>query len=193
MAHSPAPLGDLTVRVFSKRFSPTPSGARLARRICVQRLHSWCLPLGNEICDRVALIVAELAANAVTHGKVPGREFEVRLSLTPHLVRIEVTDARGECRPPGPGQVPSPVPDACSGRGMLLVEALASRWEVRDGRPVGKTVVAEVELRVGLDEPQTDLDELIEPVAAGELGPAVPGADAGARGRARSGTGPGRR
>ncbi|GHB65290.1 hypothetical protein GCM10010397_39090 [Streptomyces spinoverrucosus] len=40
------------------------------------------------------MIVAELAANAVTHGRAPGRDFELRLSLVPGRVRIEVTDTR---------------------------------------------------------------------------------------------------
>lgn len=41
-------------------------------------------------------VVAELAANAVLHGRVPGRDFRLRLTLrTDGALRIEVTDARG--------------------------------------------------------------------------------------------------
>jgi hypothetical protein len=37
-------------------------------------------------------------------------------------------------------------PLAETGRGTLLVEALAGRWDVLDRVPVGKTVVAELDL-----------------------------------------------
>jgi anti-sigma regulatory factor (Ser/Thr protein kinase) len=92
------------------------------------------------------VIVAELAANAVTHGRVPGRDFELRLSLVPGSLRIEVTDTRAERRPPGPGDVRPARPLDESGRGLVLVEALADRWEVLDREPPGKTVRAEVDL-----------------------------------------------
>ncbi|MFE5753919.1 ATP-binding protein [Streptomyces massasporeus] len=137
----------VTVRVFTQRFSSTPRGARLARRLALHQLDTWGLPYGSEASDNAALLVAELAANAVTHGRVPGRDFEVAVKLLGRILRIEVSDTRGELRPPGPG-APRPAlpPLAETGRGLLLVEALADRWEVLDRVPVGKTVVAELEL-----------------------------------------------
>lgn len=135
----------VTVRVFTQRFSPTPRGARLARRLALHRLDAWGVPYGGDAFDTAALVVAELVANAVTHGRVPGRDFELAVRLTGRTLRIEVSDARGELRPPALGTAP-PVPLAETGRGMLLVEALADRWEVLDRGPVGKTVAAEVDL-----------------------------------------------
>ncbi|MFJ9394211.1 ATP-binding protein [Streptomyces californicus] len=137
----------VTVRVFTQRFCSTPRGARLARRLALQQLDAWGLPYGGDASDTAALLVAELAANAVTHGRIPGRDFEVSLRLLGVTLRIEVSDARGEGHPPSPG-VPPPTPRALAetGRGMLLVEALADRWEVLDRLPVGKTVVAELDL-----------------------------------------------
>jgi anti-sigma regulatory factor (Ser/Thr protein kinase) len=79
----------------------------------------------------------------VTHGRVAGRDFEVRLELTATLLRIDVTDTRTERRPPEPGQGAAPGPLAETGRGLMLVEALADRWSVLD-QPVGKTVRAEL-------------------------------------------------
>lgn len=102
--------------------------------------------MDSETADAVTLIVAELAANAVTHGRVPGRDFELSVSLLVGSIRIEVTDTRAERQPPGPGQVPEPNPLAESGRGLLLVDALADRWEVVDREPPGKTVRAEVDV-----------------------------------------------
>jgi anti-sigma regulatory factor (Ser/Thr protein kinase) len=139
----------VTVRTFSQLLSSTERGARLARQLAVHQCHEWGIPYGSEASDTVAQIVAELAANAVTHGRVRGRDFELRLVHLDHeadaLLRIEVSDARGEHRPPGPGTLPEPGPDEATGRGLLLVEALADRWSVRDREPGGKTVRAEIE------------------------------------------------
>ncbi|MFF5971362.1 ATP-binding protein [Streptomyces sp. NPDC012769] len=133
----------VTVRVFTQRFSSTPRGARLARRLSLHQLDRWGVPHGSTTSDTVAQIVAELAANAVTHGRVPGRDFELTLAYEPerHL-RIDVADTRTEHRP---GLRP-PTPLSDSGRGLLLVDALASRWQVLDRLPVGKTVRAELDL-----------------------------------------------
>lgn len=102
-----------------------------------------------EVVDKVSVIVAELAANAVTHGRVPGRDFELRVTVVTGSVRVEVTDTRAEQRPPAPGAVRPPRPLDDGGRGLLLVDALADRWEVRDrdrADAPGKTVRAEVDL-----------------------------------------------
>ncbi|MFJ8935679.1 ATP-binding protein [Streptomyces sp. NPDC102365] len=152
----------VTVRMFTQRFSSTPLGARLARQLALYRLHRWDVPYGTVASDNAGLLVAELAANAVTHGRVSGRDFELALILcgepallgpaprtatTPgRLLRIDVTDLRGECRPPGPGTLSSPDASAVGGRGLLLVEALADRWETLDRVPTGKTVRAELTL-----------------------------------------------
>ncbi|MGP2435771.1 ATP-binding protein [Streptomyces sp. JW3] len=136
------------VNTFALRFSPTPRGARLARRLASQQMDAWGWTYGSPVHDTVELIVAELAANAVTHGRVPGRDAELRLLPRPDLglVRIEVDDARGEHLPrPTNGD-----PGEDGGRGLLLVAALAEDWGVseRAGGP-GKTVWAVVSVRTG--------------------------------------------
>ncbi|MFC9386248.1 ATP-binding protein [Streptomyces venezuelae] len=120
---------------FTLRLSATRRGARLARLFAVHQLHDWGVTgLGAEA---VELVVAELAGNAASHGRVPGRDFEVRMWLGDGHVRVEVSDARAE-------RLPSPVrnPDE-GGYGLMLVAALATAWGVRD-RCVGKTVWATV-------------------------------------------------
>ncbi|MEU3333510.1 ATP-binding protein [Streptomyces sp. NPDC006668] len=122
------------VRSFSVLLSPTPRGARLARLLATEQLRAWGLPL-----DPAALIVAELANNAATHGRVPGRNFQLLLYVVGATLRIEVTDTRGD-RLPRPQAL---APDGESGRGLLLVDALADRWGVTRDRPPRKTVWAE--------------------------------------------------
>ncbi|MFE4332812.1 ATP-binding protein [Streptomyces sp. NPDC056831] len=125
-------------RQFTVLLSPTRRGARLARLLATAHLGDWGI-----VCEPAAHIVAELAANAAAHGRVPGRDF--RLSLTAHrddLLRIEVTDTRGEQLP----VVSAPDQHAESGRGLLIVEALADRWGIRVGPVPRKTVWAELDL-----------------------------------------------
>lgn len=138
-----------TLTVFRQLLSATPRGARLARRLAVCQLAAWGFPHGGDVSEAAAHIVAELAANPVTHGRVPGRDFELRLSRRgPDTLRIEVADARG-----GPEPRAKPFdPQGESGHGLRLVEALAARWGVAE-RGVGKTVWAE--LRTGGRPPAT--------------------------------------
>ncbi|MFF3516181.1 ATP-binding protein [Streptomyces sp. NPDC002573] len=130
-----------SAHTFEMRFTSSPRGARLARRLVSHRLHEWGHPYDGTLNETVTLIAAELAANAVRHGHVPGRDFHLRLVETPYGVRLEVSDTRSERlpahRPPG-----DPAVDE-SGRGLLLVEALAARWGVEPRSP-GKCVWAEV-------------------------------------------------
>ncbi|WP_405696131.1 ATP-binding protein [Streptomyces coelicoflavus] len=123
------------VRNFSVQLSPTPRGARLARLLATEQLRSWGLPL-----DPARLLVAELANNAADHGRVPGRDFRLTLYVVGDILRVEVTDTRGQ-ELPAPQE---PSPDAESGRGLLLVKALAHRWGVTEGRFPRKTAWAEL-------------------------------------------------
>lgn len=121
-------------------------------RLALHQLDRWNVPYGSEVSETVGLLVAELAANAVTHGRVPGRDFELTLSYTPGLLfRVGVSDTRSERRPAP--VAPGPLDEG--GRGLLLVEALATRWEVLDRVPVGKTVRAELDLAACADSADT--------------------------------------
>ncbi|MEH0422827.1 ATP-binding protein [Streptomyces sp. B21-083] len=124
------------------RFSSTPRGARLARRLVSGRLDEWGYPYTSPTNETLALLTAELAANAVRHGRVPGRDFEVRLFAGEGTTfRVEVSDTRAERVPElSLNEAPS---EAESGRGLMLVAALADEWGTapRHGAP-GKTVWA---------------------------------------------------
>ena len=130
---------------FTQRLSATRRGARLARQLALHQLDAWGIPYGSDVSDTVAHVIAELAANAVTHGHVPGRDFQLRLQLSPHTVRVEVTDTRTERQPPTPGQAATPSTESESGRGLLLVQELSQSWGITE-RSIGKTVWAEVPL-----------------------------------------------
>ncbi|SMF56651.1 ATP-binding protein [Streptomyces sp. Amel2xC10] len=129
---------------FAAQFVSSPRGARLARRLAVRHMAEWGYPPVSDASCAVALVVGELAANAVQHGRTPGHDFGLRLVLdaAAGLVRVEVADAAGEKRPPVTG--PSSCPEGESGRGLLLVDALAVRRGTEARWPVGKTVWAEV-------------------------------------------------
>ncbi|MGW0877457.1 ATP-binding protein [Streptomyces sp. NPDC002740] len=132
-------LGELTLRL-----SATPRGARLARRLTGHQLTAWGHPYGGDANHTAQQVVAELAANAVTHGRVPGRDFELRLRLLPEdTLRVEVSDARADRRL----RIVTD-PEEEGGRGLILVWVLARTWGVAE-RDVGKTVWAELPLRGG--------------------------------------------
>ncbi|MEV5276275.1 ATP-binding protein [Streptomyces sp. NPDC051993] len=97
-----------------------------------------------ELAGDAALLVSELATNALLHGCLRDRLFRVRIALGATALRVEVTDPRGE-------SVPSPraaADDEQFGRGLLLVGALADRWGT-EPRTVGKIVYAELSIEVG--------------------------------------------
>ncbi|MBW5421617.1 ATP-binding protein [Streptomyces sp. BG9H] len=135
-----------TAREFTQRLSATPRGARLARRLARFHMDGWGIAYDSELSDTAEAIVAELAANAATHGRVPGRDFELRLTLRvdtlrTDTLRIEVSDTRAERMPPRTPEPPEA--DGESGRGLVIVAALAAEWGVVE-RQVGKTVWAEL-------------------------------------------------
>ncbi|WP_078854199.1 ATP-binding protein [Streptomyces sp. NRRL F-5135] len=125
---------------FRVLLSSTLRGARLARLLTVEQLRSWGLPY-----ESAAQVVAELAANAVTHGRTPGRDFRLTVRRpAPGLLRIEVTDTREARLPHFPPAHRTPPGESESGRGLLVVTALADRWGVVTGPAPCKTVRAEL-------------------------------------------------
>jgi anti-sigma regulatory factor (Ser/Thr protein kinase) len=108
------------------------------------RCTGW--PYDTETSHTATLLVAELAANAVRYGRVKGRDFRLTLTLfrdDPAALRIQVTDPRTGRRPPTPGTLPPASSEAEPGRGLLLVEALASHWGTACADQYTKTVWCE--------------------------------------------------
>ncbi|MGW0551424.1 ATP-binding protein [Streptomyces altiplanensis] len=115
---------------FYRRDRRSVSSAReFARRV----LADWGM---GERVDDVLLCVSELATNALVHGVPPGRGYRLCLWLYGGgILRVEVHDSGG-------GLPRVREPDGESGRGLLLVAALADTWGVGEREP-GKTVWCE--------------------------------------------------
>ncbi|MFJ2093146.1 ATP-binding protein [Streptomyces sp. NPDC087901] len=117
------PLGTLRLQLSS-----TPRGARLARTLAVQQVMEWCGdPYDSDTVGAVALVTAELASNAITHGRLPGRDFRLTVLLLTGAIRIEVTDARPERLLSATAPRPADSEET-AGRGLALVDAYAARW-----------------------------------------------------------------
>ncbi|XUL88638.1 ATP-binding protein [Streptomyces galilaeus] len=151
---------DSPIRNFSVLLSPTPRGARLARLLATEQLRAWGLPLLR--LEEAGHLVAELATNAATHGRVPGRDFRLTMYVVGGILRIEVTDTRGDRLPRPQPQPPSP--DGEAGRGLLLVDALADRWGISPGPAPRKTIWAELNV---VDKPTA----VAKPTAVDRIAP----------------------
>ncbi|MER6784940.1 ATP-binding protein [Streptomyces sp. NPDC000658] len=141
MNHATPQVG-APVRTFTQLLSSTRRGARLARLLAVTELRAWDAP--QDLTERAELVVAELAANAVLHGRVPGRCFRLTLVLDPAAdrLRVEVSDARGDHYPQIATGAAGPDALRTGGRGLALVAALADHWDTVHRPPSGKTVRA---------------------------------------------------
>ena len=84
------------------------------------------------------LLVTELVTNAVRHGG-PGVDLWLR-RLPSGGLRLEIVDGRGGAAP----RVQRPSDDAEGGRGLVIVQALASRWGA-ERLAAGKQVWCELE------------------------------------------------
>lgn len=115
-----------------------PASASVARRHLVHLLRAR--GVDSTACEDAALIVSELAGNALRHGRATrGGRLLVGWQFGDEGLRIDVTDG-GDGRPAiqqGVG------PWSSSGRGLAIVAALAERWGYAADRR-GTTVWASV-------------------------------------------------
>jgi anti-sigma regulatory factor (Ser/Thr protein kinase) len=115
-----------------------PSAVSAARRHVRETLWEWKLDF---LADDAELVVAELAANAVRETAAQAGASGVTLRVLGGPSRLLILMRDGVLGPPVLPLVP-PGTDAVSGRGLLLVEALAARWHwYHPPRPAGGKVV----------------------------------------------------
>ncbi|WP_327259138.1 MULTISPECIES: ATP-binding protein [unclassified Streptomyces] len=101
----------------------TLAPASAARCYVTTMARSWGLP--PDAVDALELITGELAANALEHSA--SRSITVVLSRTGRTAIVGViNEGRGRATVAG-----APSPDQEDGRGLLIVDALASRWGQR--------------------------------------------------------------
>ncbi|MEU0161260.1 ATP-binding protein [Streptomyces sp. NPDC006261] len=117
-------------------YTPTARSVSLSRHRTARLVLQWGRP---GMAGDAALLVSELATNALLHGAIRGRLIRVHLTLTEFALRVAVSDPRGERLP----QLRRPDTDDCYGRGLLIVAQLADDWGV-EPRTVGKSVFAEL-------------------------------------------------
>ncbi|MFH8791933.1 ATP-binding protein [Streptomyces sp. NPDC017941] len=138
----PAPPAPLFSRFYPRVRRSVPD----ARAFAGMALAIWGVQ--GEAADAVVLCVSELTTNALLHGVPPGRGYLLRIGKAGTAVRVEVHDS-GDGRPRlakgGVGE---------SGRGLLLVSALADKWGVEPRDP-GKVVWAEFTHVSGATPPPT--------------------------------------
>ncbi|MFF1464160.1 ATP-binding protein [Streptomyces sp. NPDC058330] len=139
MAAAQIPVPEPVLRRDRLDYTPTSRSVSLCRHRAARLVTQWGHP---ELACDTALLVSELATNALLHGSLRGRLFRVELTLTAATLRIAVSDPRGE-RLPG---LRAAADDECYGRGLVIVAQLADDWGV-EPRAVGKTVFAELAVR----------------------------------------------
>jgi GAF domain-containing protein/anti-sigma regulatory factor (Ser/Thr protein kinase) len=141
--------GDEGTRWFSAQSTAVtlerePQSPSVARGVVRDFLREHRLDGDPDLFDTAALLVSELVTNAVVHART---SVGLRVSAVGDRLRVEVAD----------GSRARPVrqdfrPEATGGRGLLLLDRLATTWEVRR-TPDGKTVWFELALPAGSADP----------------------------------------
>jgi anti-sigma regulatory factor (Ser/Thr protein kinase) len=122
------PTGNDETRVFVS----TPPAIRAVRHLVTDTLRAW----GHDaLVPDAALLVSELATNAVRHASSP---FRATVSRSDSTVRIAVEDL-GSTEP----QLRPADLERLGGRGVALVDAVSMSWGV-DPAPLGKVVWCEL-------------------------------------------------
>jgi anti-sigma regulatory factor (Ser/Thr protein kinase) len=120
------------------------SGVPQARHHLCTLLTRWAVDPG--LRDDAALIISELFTNALIH--TDSSQIMCRILAAPHTLYLSITD-QGH-GPTGPRIRPThtgPERDSAeSGRGLLLVSALATTWGVATDPAQGRTVWAVLNL-----------------------------------------------
>lgn len=120
-------------------FTAIPQSIGAARTFIEQTLKAWRL---TGRADDVRLCVSELASNAVNHGTHTMSHcgaFQVRIDADDAHIRIEVEDSEPLTAP----RVCRAMDGEPGGRGMLIIDTLATAWGYESHAPSGKIVWSE--------------------------------------------------
>lgn len=127
-------------RTSSLDLEALPIAAWQARQHAAVALDAW--RLGQETIQAAALMLSEMVTNAVRAAEPPDGSDDaawvtVTLRLLPGRLVIEVAD--DDPRPP---VLDRPGLDAESGRGLVIIDALAQQWGFRHAPDGGKVTFA---------------------------------------------------
>lgn len=115
---------------------PEPASVRVARGFVVRHCHD--AGINGDTRETTVLLTSEVVTNAVVHGH--GR---ARLAFSSSRTHVTVEVGDETRRMPERG---TPSPEALGGRGLAIVDELASRWGAREDG-AGKVVWFEVARR----------------------------------------------
>jgi anti-sigma regulatory factor (Ser/Thr protein kinase) len=120
------------------RLSPRPASVRAARNLVTQACHAWRLP---QLLPDAALIMSELAANAVEHA---GTDYVATVTRGSTGLHVAVRDGATQFpHPSTPRHTDPRIPLQERGRGLQLVHSVAAAWgamPTRGGKVVWATV-----------------------------------------------------
>ncbi|HEX5587799.1 MAG TPA: ATP-binding protein [Acidimicrobiia bacterium] len=114
--------------MLTLRLSPEPASATRAREVTRSHIRAACPP---EVVDTAALLVTELVSNVVVHALT---DMLLVVDVAPGRIEVAVQDGSPE-RP----ALQDPAVDAVAGRGLAIVDELATAWGVEEQH--GKKVV----------------------------------------------------
>jgi anti-sigma regulatory factor (Ser/Thr protein kinase) len=114
--------------------TPHPTSVGAARRFVRDVLMSR--DVSDYVVDTVELLTSEVVTNAIVHGRSGP---QLAIEIDGHVVRVAVRDLSPELPVRRLGHV-----DDVSGRGVVIVEELASAWGVERERNGAKRVWFEV-------------------------------------------------
>lgn len=128
---------------------PAADAPAVARAFLTE--HRDHLPAG--VYDDAVLLVSELVTNAVRYGHTI---IVLRVRASPPGVGVAVADTGAPIPTDITGHLTQPDPEATTGRGLAIIDALASAWGITPADPPpGKTVWFELHTgRAAPDHPQ---------------------------------------
>lgn len=126
---------ELEEHSFALRVQASEEDVSRSRRRVVEIVRARGYPLDEESMSWLALLSGEVIARAVLHTGAP---CLVAIRWTGERVRVEVSDSDPLPDGPAPGG-----PDDAAGRGLMLLNGLATEWGRRPDR-MGKVTWFEI-------------------------------------------------